>query len=126
MENDFYTIASFEYSADAQILKGKLISEDIEVFLKDQYTVDTDPLVSHAIGGVKLQVHLNDKEKAIAIYNEFRKYETDANGNSISCPKCKEKRVLIAPPTKKIIYLLFPFFEPKQYECTNCGEIFKK
>ena len=81
MENDFYTIASFEYSADAQILKGKLMSEDIEVFLKDQYTVDTEPLESHAIGGVKLQVNLHDQEKALAIYNEFREYETDANGN---------------------------------------------
>lgn len=125
MKNDFYTVAAFEYTADAQVMKGKFQSEGIEVFLKDEHTVDVDPLVSHAIGGVKLQVHLQDKEKAIALYNELREYEVDPKGQRIICPACNENRVLIAAPKKNLWYLLFPFFEPKRYECANCGEIFK-
>jgi len=125
MENEFYTIATFEYTAEAQVMKGRFMSQGIEVFLKDQYTVDVDPMVSHAIGGVKLQVHAQDKEQGIALYNELREYEVDRKRNRVICPKCKGNRVLIAPSRKSLLYLLFPFFEPKRYLCNTCGEIFK-
>ena len=125
MKNDFYTVTSFEYTAEAQVMKGKFMSHGIEVFLKDEHTVDVDPLVSHAIGGVKLQVHLQDKEAAIELYNELREYEVDRRRSRIICPACEKDRVLIAPPRKNLLYMLFPFFEPKRYECANCGEIFK-
>jgi hypothetical protein len=125
MKNDFYTVASFEYTAEAQVMKGKFMSEGIEVFLKDEHTLDTDPLVSNAIGGVKLQVHVQDKEAAIELYNELREYEVDRQRNRIICPNCNENKVLIAPPKKKLLYMLFPFFEPKRYMCNVCGEIFK-
>ena len=52
MRNEFYTITSSTYSADIQILRGKLESEGIPVFLKDENTINTDPLISDAIGGV--------------------------------------------------------------------------
>lgn len=125
MKNDFYTVATFEYTAEAQVMKGRFESQGIEVFLRDEYTVDTDPMVSHAIGGVKLQVHLEDKEAAIELYNELREYEKDRKGNRVICPNCNENKVLIAPLQKKLLYLLFPFFEPKRYLCNVCGEIFK-
>ncbi|WP_430411428.1 DUF2007 domain-containing protein [Kordia sp.] len=125
MENSFYTIAAFDYTAEAQVMKGKFMSQGIEVFLKDEHTLDADPLISHAIGGVKLQVHIKDKEEAMALYNELREYEVDRQGNRLTCPNCKENRVLIAPPLKKFLYLLFPFFEPTRYLCGDCGEIFK-
>lgn len=126
MENDFYTIASFEFTAEAQVLKGRFESQGIEVFLKDEHTLDADPLISHAIGGVKLQVHIKDKEEAIALYKELREYEVDRQGNRIICPNCQENRVLIAPPRKNLLYMLFPFFEPTRYQCGECGEVFNK
>ncbi|QHI37902.1 hypothetical protein IMCC3317_32850 [Kordia antarctica] len=126
MNNEFYTIASFEYTAEAQVMKGKFMSEGIEVFLKDEHTLDVDPLVSHAIGGVKLQVHAKDRKQAIALYNELREYEVDRNRNRIICPNCESDRVLIAPPKKSLLYMLFPFFEASRYMCSNCAEIFKK
>ncbi|AXG68501.1 hypothetical protein KORDIASMS9_00716 [Kordia sp. SMS9] len=125
MKNDFYTVTTFEYTAEARVMQGKFMSEGIEVFLRDQYTVDVDPFVSNAIGGVKLQVHLQDKEAAIALYNELREYEVDRKRNRIICPNCNENKVLIAPPKKNLLYLLFPFIEPKRYQCNVCGEIFK-
>jgi DNA-directed RNA polymerase subunit RPC12/RpoP len=126
MENEFFTIATFEYTAEAQVMKGRFMSQGIEVFLKDEYTVDVDPMVSHAIGGVKLQVHAKDSAAAIELYNEIREYETDPHGNPIACPECEGERILIAPSKKSIVYLLFPFFEPNRYICSNCNEIFKK
>jgi DNA-directed RNA polymerase subunit RPC12/RpoP len=125
MENEFFTIAAFDYTAEAQVMKGKFMSHGIEVFLKDEHTLDADPLISQAIGGVKLQVRRKDSAEAIALYNELREYEVDRQGKRITCPKCQEDRVLIAPTKKSIFYLLFPFFESTKYQCSKCSEIFK-
>ena len=51
---DNYTIlTTFPYSTEAQITKSKLEAEGIKVMLLDEKTIDSDPLISQAIGGVK-------------------------------------------------------------------------
>ena len=46
MENTFTKVGTFQYSAEANIIKGKLEAEGIEVFMNDGYTIDVDPLVA--------------------------------------------------------------------------------
>ena len=123
MENKVYQLASFEYVADVQIVKGKLESEGIPVFLRDENTLNSDPLISNAIGGVKLQVYSKDKERAIAIYNSIRTYASDNNGKPIVCPNCKAQRSEPYYNSKGIFYKLFPFFEKRKYKCLNCNMI---
>ncbi|MEP2689374.1 DUF2007 domain-containing protein [Maribacter dokdonensis] len=123
MENKFYQLASFEYVADVQIVKGKLESEGIPVFLRDENTLNSDPLISNAIGGVKLQVYSKDKERAIAVYNSIRTYALDNNGKPIVCPNCKAQRSEPYYNSKGIFYKLFPFFEKRKYKCLNCNMI---
>ncbi|WP_460220601.1 putative signal transducing protein [Psychroserpens sp. MEBiC05023] len=119
-------IATFPYSTEAQITKSKLEAEGISVILLDEKTIDSDPLISQAIGGVKLLVPDADFEKAAKIYNDIRQYETDDNGNPISCPTCQSEHILIAPLERKnIFYMLFPFFEQTKYICNTCKTIFK-
>lgn len=125
MEDKFYILAAFEFVADVQILKGKLESEGIAVFLKDENTLNSDPLISHAIGGVKLQVYTKDKERALEIYNEVRAYAIDDKGNPIVCPNCKARRSEAYYGRKNLFFKLFPFFEEKKYKCLNCGFITK-
>lgn len=125
MRETFYTIASFEFVADVQIIKGKLESEGITVFLRDENTLNSDPLISAAIGGVKLQVYTSEKEKAIKIYNEIRAYAVDDQGNPIVCPNCKAKKSDAYYERKGIFHKLFPFFEKRKYKCLNCGMITK-
>ncbi|MGC1516984.1 MAG: DUF2007 domain-containing protein [Maribacter sp.] len=125
IENTFYQLASFEYVADVQIVKGKLESEGIPVFLRDENTLNSDPLISNAIGGVKLQVYTRDKERAIAIYNEIRAYAIDNDGNPIRCPNCKASTSEPYYNKEGIFYKLFPFFEKRKYKCLNCGIITK-
>ncbi len=125
MRETFYTIASFEFVADVQIIKGKLESEGITVFLRDENTLNSDPLISAAIGGVKLQVYSSEKEKAIKIYNEIRAYAVDDQGNPIVCPNCKAKKSDAYYERKGIFHKLFPFFEKRKYKCLNCGMITK-
>ena len=89
MSDKFKTIARFQYSTEAQIIKGRLEAEGIQVFLSDNLTIDTDPLVSNAIGGVKLKVLSTDALEAQHILESINKYSIDNEGNSISCPNCK-------------------------------------
>ncbi len=125
MKQEFYTIGSFEYVADVQIIRTKLESEGIRVFLRDEFTLNTDPLISTAIGGVKLQVYSSDKEQAMAIYNEFRSYALDENGKPVVCPNCKAQRSELYYSGKKLLHRLFPFLEARKYRCLNCEMITK-
>ena len=56
----FKIIATYQYTSEAIIFKGKLESEGIEVFMRDNNAVDTNPLYSNAVGGVKLFVKSED------------------------------------------------------------------
>ncbi len=125
MEEKFSTIAAFDYPADVQIIKGRLESEGIPVFLKDENTLNSDPIISNAIGGVKLQVYTKDKERALKIYNEIRAYAIDNQGSPIVCPNCKAKKSEVYYGRKGLFYKLFPFFEKRKYKCLNCGIITK-
>lgn len=124
--NDNYTLLdTFEFSTEAQLIKSKLDSQNISTMLMDEKTIDSDPLISQAIGGVKLLVLNEDAEIALGIYNTIRAYVKDKNGNSINCPNCNSTRILIAPLERKnIFYMLFPFFEKTKHICNNCKTIF--
>ncbi|TCP23990.1 hypothetical protein EV195_107156 [Tenacibaculum skagerrakense] len=126
MRDDYTILAVFEYSTEALVFKSKLDAEDIKTMLMDEKTIDTDPMISQAIGGVKLLVHNEDLEKASAIYNEIRTYEKDRDGNDISCPQCSSNRILVADAQRKnFFFMLFPFFESRKLICNDCKTIFK-
>lgn len=68
---DWITIRSFAFVTDLILIQGKLESEEIEYRLLDEFTVQVDPLVSPAVGGVKLQVKEADIERAREILVDF-------------------------------------------------------
>lgn len=121
MNQEFYTLATFEFAAETLIIQGKLESEGIPVFLVDENTVNSDPLISNAIGGIKLQVYTEDKERALNIYNEIRAYAKDDNGNLIVCSNCKAQKSDAFYNRKSIFHRLFPFFEKRKYRCNQCN-----
>ena len=124
--HDNYTVLDiFEYSAEAQVAKTKLEAEGLQMMLMDEKTVDSDPLISHAIGGVKLLVLNDDVTDAKRIYGRIRTYVKDENDQLFVCPNCSSHKVLIAPLQRKnIFYMLFPFFEKTRKQCTVCNTIF--
>lgn len=125
MKQEFYILGSFEYAADVQVIKSKLESEGIPVFLRDENILNTDPLISSAIGGVKLSVYSRDKERALEIYNEIRAYAMDEHGQPVVCPNCKARRSEVYFSRKSLLHKLFPFLEERKYRCTKCGMITK-
>jgi hypothetical protein len=71
MDSDSYiTILTFTYPYEFAIVRGRLESEGIECFVKDELTVQVNPFYSNAIGGIKLQVRKRDWEQALKILTE--------------------------------------------------------
>ncbi len=125
MKDDYTILEVFEFSTEAQVIKSRLEAEGIDVLLMDEKTIDSDPLISQAIGGVKLLVHNKDFKNAQTIYNAVRTYSTDEEGNAINCTHCNSSQVLMAPLQRKnIFYMLFPFFEKTRHICNECKTVF--
>ena len=130
MSNTFKTIARFQYSSEAQIIKGRLEADGIQVFLSDNLTIDTDPLVSNAIGGVKLKVLSSQALEAQHILESIRKYSIDDDGNTIHCPNCKSEKIELfstIKDAKSLFWFLFgvlfsslPFYTKHKYKCEDC------
>ncbi len=122
MEDSLITVAVFQYSSEALIIKGKLESENIRVFLADEYTVDTDPLVSNAIGGVKLQVSSTQVEKAKKI---IRNIDASLLKEEIRCSKCGSTNFNLKLTFKNIVLKLIPINGQFEYKCSDCNTSFK-
>ncbi|MCK5400629.1 MAG: DUF2007 domain-containing protein [Flavobacteriaceae bacterium] len=130
MNETFKTIAVFQYSSEAQIIKGRLEFDGIEVFLFDNLTIDTDPLISNAIGGVKLKVLSHQEVEAKKILKSIRKYSVNDVGGTIYCPNCKSEKIELFSTIKNakslfwfIIGVLFsslPFYTKHKYKCEDC------
>ena len=134
MNEKFTTVAVFQYSTEAQILKGRLEADGIEVYLSDNFLIDTDPLVSNAIGGVKIKVKDQDAMRARHIINSIEKYSVDEEGNAIKCQNCGEAEVAMYSTIKGfksffsflIGFLVgtLPFHARYRYRCENCNHEF--
>ncbi|MGX7668805.1 DUF2007 domain-containing protein [Flavobacterium pedocola] len=127
-------IAAFQYTSEALIYKGKLESEEIEVFMFDNYTVDTDPLMSNAIGGVKLFVKSEDFEKAEQILLAIGKYSVDDQGKALRCAKCGSEEIQMLTTIRNVksflsfvfsfLLFLLPFYTKYKYQCNQCKNEF--
>ena len=135
MAETFTTVAKFQYSSEAQIIKGRLEAEGIQVFLSDNLTIDTDPLVSNAIGGVKLKVLSHQASEAKEILDSIRKYSVNDDGNAINCPNCNSEKIELFSTVKDIKSLIavvfafittlfvstLPLYTKHKYRCEDCN-----
>ncbi|UZO81628.1 DUF2007 domain-containing protein [Aquimarina sp. ERC-38] len=130
MSSQFVTVARYQYSAEALIVKGKLESEGIEVFMTDMHTIDIDPLASNAIGGVKVKVRSRDRFAASRVLESIHPYSVDNNQKPIECPKCNSKKVIYTTTIdsfKGLVQYLFgfllfllPTYQKFAYRCEVC------
>jgi len=79
-------IAQLFMPSDAHILRGLLEAEDITVFMFDEGFASLTPADAVAVGGIKLHVPLEQKEKAEKIVNKF--YENLKEESIIKCANC--------------------------------------
>lgn len=141
MEN-WINIISFTYPHEAHLVKSLLEDSEIDVILKDEFTVQVNNLYSNAIGGVKLMVEAEKAAEALAILESAGYIKKDSTEEKISletfpaeyenlCPYCNSINV-----TKKsrpgyifalsIITLGFPIpFLKRAYYCYDCRKEWK-
>lgn len=125
------TIKTFSYDHETVLYEPTFKAEGIEYFLKDQQTVSIDPLVSNAIGGIKLQVKAEDEERARALVATIVANNTGSNLGDVirvdgkkfektldECPECESEEIYVYKPT--ILEGLFkPLMKRVKY-CEDC------
>lgn len=119
-------IRAYDNYFSANIILTRLRSEGIECYLLDEFTVTIDPLLSNAIGGIKLVVRKEDESKANKLLNQFDKEYLQA----ATCPRCGSNNFLyIAKPGvanffTAIFTWIFSSYAAAPdyvYQCGNCG-----
>ncbi|MDC8002691.1 DUF2007 domain-containing protein [Aureisphaera galaxeae] len=130
MNKTFETVARFTYPSEAQIVKGRLESEGIPAFIVDHNAINVDPLVVSGSGGVKLNVYVEDKERALKIMSEIKPFSLDDEGMAIQCPDCGSDEIEFFSNAREhasfigsLAQLLFGRFTKKSaydYRCKSC------
>jgi hypothetical protein len=133
-EEKFTLLRRFQYSSEAIIYQGKLESNGIEVFLRDNNIVDSNPLYSHAVGGIKLFVKTEDVKKANEILNDVSLFSVDDENNPVKCPACGAEKTDMVTTIKdwksflafifSWLSSLFPIYTKHKYKCQNCKHEF--
>ncbi len=67
----FKTIAIFQYPAEYAVLQLLLDQEEIRYFFQNETMIGVFPFYSNALGGIRLQVHINDITQAKQIMDNL-------------------------------------------------------
>jgi DNA-directed RNA polymerase subunit RPC12/RpoP len=122
---DFVTIRTFQNNFSAHLVLTKLRSAGITCFLKDEFTVTVDPILSNAIGGIKLVIKKEEQEEAIEL---LRVIDEDYIRSAV-CLRCGKHTIELVPKntTKNLASVLLSWIlgsyavSPKNvYQCSSC------
>lgn len=124
---EFVSIRSFDNYVSAHIAAGRLEEDGVRCWLKDENTVTIDPILTNAVGGIKLMVTASQAERAT---NILRVLESE-HKKLTPCPKCSSLNIdLVTSPRKGSNWasVLIGFFVTgyalpveKVYHCFDCG-----
>ena len=104
----------------------RLEAEGIKAYLQDEHTVTTNPVLTNALGGIKLMVYHEQLERATSLIEQFEKEYKQ----SLICPRCGSNDVqyiIQAHPENWLTSILTWLFgnyaigTRKVYHCYNCG-----
>ncbi len=99
---DFVLLNSYNNYIEAHIVKGVLEEQGIGCWLKDENTVTIDPILTNAVGGIKVMVAKEDAVGAWEILNQLKKEQKLA----VVCPVCGSHNIeLVSTPRKPINWL---------------------
>ncbi|MBC7867492.1 MAG: DUF2007 domain-containing protein [Gloeobacteraceae cyanobacterium ES-bin-316] len=123
---NYKIIAAFDNFMLANMTLGLLQENNIDCHLKDEHIVTIDPLLSPAVGGIKLMVEESEFEAA----QFFMKEAEEDYLKEIPCPNCKSPSLVIEEKIDKptnfwgklknqIAYGQTETYS-KKYRCENC------
>ena len=126
-------VATASQPMDATTIQVELGSMGIDSELDGEFTVAANPLLSNAIGGIKILVQSQDAEQAMSILaaNSQAKAEEEA-ALAKTCPKCKNENgeAVRRPNWAGVLAVItlgaFSVFYPwPKYRCLDCNHKWK-
>lgn len=127
----FVPIRAYDTYIPANLVLQRLEEEGIRAYLQDEYTVTIDPILTNAVGGIKLMVHQDQAARALELLMQWEKEYQQA----VTCPKCGSSNVHLVTQTSNpanwfsaIATWLFGNYAvavKKVYRCFECGNEFE-
>jgi len=123
---DLVTVQTFDNYFSANIILTRLHAAGVACYLKDEYTVTVDPMLSNAIGGIKLVV---EKADEAAVRDLLDNYQSEYI-KAATCPKCGSNNFeyITKPGAANYLTALFTWIfssyaiAPEYiYQCGKCG-----
>lgn len=120
------TVKTFDNYFSANIILTKLHAAGLECYLQDEFTVTIDPILSNAIGGIKLVVK---KEDEIIVKQLLDNYESEYR-KAATCPKCGSNSFayIAKPGATNYLTAIFTWIFSSYavapdyvYQCEKCG-----
>ena len=132
MHYNYIELRSFDNYIEAHIVLNMLQHANINCHLKDEHIITIDPLLSPALGGMKLMVFHGHVERAWDMMDNAEQEYL----KGIRCPVCKthnlKKEVITKKHTCRLVALASMLLNGRSveltqvYRCANCGYDFKE
>lgn len=124
---EYVVLNSYTNYVEAHIARGVLEEAGINCWLKDENTVTIDPILTNAVGGIKIMVVKQQAERAAELLDRLRRESKAAH----ACPQCGSHNVeLVSTPRKAsnwlsvLIGVFITSYAPaveSVYHCFDCG-----
>lgn len=124
---NFVIVAVYDNYINAHLALGLLQAEDINCWLKDENIVTINPVLTNAVGGIKLMVAEVQKDRAISLLKNTKQQYNEQH----PCPNCGSSNIeYVSTPRKASNWLgtiasaLFAGSATpidKVYHCFDCG-----
>ncbi|QDH78467.1 DUF2007 domain-containing protein [Echinicola soli] len=132
------TIDTLDNAVKAHLIKSKLESEGIPTFLHDEGMVTLYPVMSPALGGIKLKVPQHKAEEAMAILRKFDHQPVkDDKGDIVKCSHCGSEHLIAETSSWRdskgifsmllaLFFLVLPIYLKTVYRCLDCNKLTDK
>lgn len=123
----FITVRTYDNYIAANLMLQRLEEEHIRAYLQDEYTVTIDPILTNAIGGIKLMIYEDQVSRALELIAGFEHTYRQA----VACPRCGSTNVhYVTQSTNPVNWItaitswLFGNYAvaiKQVYRCFDCG-----
>lgn len=128
----FVPVWSYDTYVSAHIAMGRLEEDGFTCWLKDENTVTIDPILTNAVGGIKLMVADTEAQRAFDILKQLQREHKAL----IACPKCGSHNIEVVSTPRKASNWISAFFGflftnfalsvERVNHCFDCGNEFQE
>ncbi len=129
---DFVILETFDNYIEANLMLGRFEEAGINCWLKDEQTATINPVLTNAIGGIKLMVAKYEINEATEILNTLKEIKR----KSFACPYCGSHNIEYITSNRKTANLVTSLLTwmlgnyaiglKQVWHCFNCNEEFKE